>query len=384
MPTRFRLSALGVCVALLCLFAAAPASADRGHARVRLPTHSSHSLAPTDGRGHDGAELEGIVTTVDASASPATIDLNDASRGPVVVTLQDTTIIRHGWTVMTADQILPGARIHVKAAPQDGGGFLAFVIFVQTNGTAGGGQGSTGTECDTEVQGTVSAIDCGSNTMTVTTDSGDVTVTFDSNSQFFSKGHTASTCDQIAVGDTVEVCGTQGDGSVLAAKVSFEAPDTCEDQASGSVSAIDCGSNTMTVTTDSGDVTVTFTDSTEFFGRKHTPATCADVAVGDAVEVEGTLQGDGSIVACKVSFEPTETEEVEVSGTITGTPDSGTQTFVLTTDQGTVTIDVNPDTVIQQHHVAKTFADLADGMNVEVSGQLQGDGTILAVKISIE
>ena len=382
MPTRIRFSAVGLCIAFLCAVAASPASADRGHARIALPSHSSHSLAPTDGRGHDGAELEGVVTAVDTGAG--TISLTDDELGPVVVTLQDTTIIRHGWTVMTADQIVVGARIHVKASPQDGGGYLAFVIFVQNNSGTGGGQGSAESGCDTEVQGTVSAIDCGAGTMTVTTDSGDVNVTFDPNTLFFTKGHTASTCDQIAAGDTVEVCGTQGDTSVLAANVSFEAPDSCEDEVSGSVSSIDCGAGTMVVTTDSGDVDVALTDTTAYFGPHHASAACGDIAEGDAVEVEGTLQGDGSIVACKVSFEPPEVEETEVSGTINGAPDGGAMTFVLTTDQGDVTIDVNSETVIQQHHVLKSFADLADGMSVEVDGTLQGDGSILAIKISIE
>src|SRR5512142_315662 len=251
MRFRFRFSPIGLCLLFLSAVAVGPARADRGHVRITAPSLGHLGLAPADGRGHDGAELEGTVTGVDTIGG--TISLTDDQLGPVVVTLQDTTIIRHGWTVMTADQIAVGARIHVKAAPQDGGGYLAFVIFVQNNG-GGGSQGGSGTECDTEVQGTVSAIDCGANTMTVTTDSGDIDVTFDTNTQFFTKGHTASTCDQIQLGDTVEVCGTQGDTSVLAANVNIEAPDSCQDEISGTVSGTpDCGAGTMVVTTGSGD-----------------------------------------------------------------------------------------------------------------------------------
>jgi len=459
MSWRLRFPAIGGCLALLCILTAGPATANRGHVRITAPAHGNLGLAPTDGRGHPGAEIEGLVTAVDTGAG--TISITDANLGDVVVTVDDSTVIRHGWTVMTLDQISVGARVHVKAAPQDGGGFLATAVFVQNNGAGG-----SGAECATEVQGTVSAIDCGANSMTVTTDSGDVTVTFDSNTLFSAKGHTAATCDQIRVGDSVEVCGTQGDGSVLAAKVkieapescedevagtassidcgagtlivttdasgevtialtdatqyfgphhapadcadladgdvveiegtlqsdasivackvSFQAPDACGDEISGAVSSIDCGAGTMVVTTGSGDVNVALTGTTAYFGKKHVSAACDDVADGDAVEIEGALQGDGSIVACKVSFEPPEVEEAEVSGTIHGTPDGGTRTFLLTTDQGDVTIDVNSDTVIQQRHDLKTFADLADGMSVEVEGILQGDGSILATKISIE
>lgn len=384
MSFRLRFRTVGVCLAWLAAAAfASSVRAERGHGRISVPGDAP-SLAPS--AGHLGAEIEGLVTAVDTTAG--TISVNDQRLGPVVVTVDDSTVIRHGWTIVALADIAVGARIHAKAAPQDGGGFLAGVIFVQNNGNGspGGNQGS-GTECDTEVQGTVSAIDCGANTMTVTTDSGDVSVTFDSNTVFFTKGHTASTCAQIALGDAVEVCGTQGDTSVLAAKVNFEAPEapeTCGDEVSGTVSAIDCGANTMTVTTDSGDVSVALTDTTAYFGPHHAAASCADVAVGDAVEIEGTLQDDGSIVACKVSFEPPEVEEVEVSGTINGAPDGGTLTFILTTDSGDVTIDTNSSTIIREGGSTKTFGDLADGMQVEVEGVLQTDGSILASKISIE
>jgi hypothetical protein len=375
---------LGVFVALLFAFASLSGSAlaERGHGKVTLPPQASQ-LAPTS--GHVGTEIEGIVTAVDSGAG--TLSITDSNLGPVVVSVDDSTVIRHGWTPVALADIVVGARVHAKAALQDGGGYLAVAIFVQHNGTGGGsgGQGGSGTQCDTEVQGTVSAIDCGAGTMTVHTDSGDVDVTFDTNTVFFTKGHTASTCDQIIVGDSVEVCGTQGDTSVLAANVNFEAPEapeTCGDEASGTISSIDCGAGTMVVTTDSGDVNVTLTDTTAYFGPHHVAAACGDIVAGDAVEVEGTLQDDASITACKVSFEPPELEETEVSGTIDSI-DTGAQTFVLVTDQGNVTIDTNSSTLIREHGSLKTFADLALQMNVEVDGVLQNDGSILATRISI-
>ena len=385
MSFRLRFRTVGVCLAWLAAAAfASSVRAERGHGRVSVPGDTP-SLAPS--AGHLGAEIEGLVTAVDTTAG--TISVTDQRLGPVVVTVDSSTVIRHGWTIIPLANIAVGARIHAKAAPQDGGGFLAGVIFVQNNGNASGGGGDqgSGTECNTDVEGTVSAIDCGANTMTVTTDSGDVSVTFDSNTVFFTTGHTVSTCDQVQLGDSVEVCGTQGATSVLAANVNFEAPEapeTCGDEISGTISAIDCGANTMTVTTDSGDVSVTLTGTTAFFGPHHASAACADAAVGDAVEIEGTLQGDGSIVACKVSFEPPEVEETEVSGTINGAPDGGTLTFILTTDSGDVTIDTNSSTTISEDGSTKTFGDLADGMQVEVEGVLQADGSILASKISIE
>lgn len=239
---------------------------------------------------------------------------------------------------------------------------------------------------ETEIRGTVSAIDCGSSTMTVTTGSGAVAVAFDAFTTFQMQGN-AALCSDIQVGDTIEVSGTaQGDGSILAAKVSIESPEdgggAQEAEISGTVASIDCGADTMVVSTDSGDVTVSFDGSTGF-SSKGSPASCGDIAVGDAVEVSGTLQGDGSILASKVSFEAPEIEETEVSGTILST-DSGTQTFLLASGGGNVTIDTDSNTVIQQDGDAKTFADLAAGMPVEVKGIVQSDGSILAETVKIE
>ncbi len=383
MFSRYRFSAIGVCLAFLCAVGAGPAMADRGHVRVPVPAHGDLGLAPADGHGHFGTEIEGLVTAVDTGAG--TISITDDDLGPVVVTVDDSTVIRHGWTVLTLDQIPVGARVHVKASPQDGGGYLAAAVFVQNNGT--GGSPGPGTECDTEVQGSAGAIDCGAGTLVVMTDaSGEVTIALTDATQYFGPHHAPAACADLADGDAVEIEGAlQSDASIVACKVSFQPPKSCDDEISGTVKATpDCAGGTMVVTTGSGDVDVTLTDTTAYFGKKHASATCGDVAAGDAAEIEGTLQGDGSIVACKVSFEAPEVEEVDVSGTISGAPDGTTMTFVLTTDQGDVTIDVNSSTVIQEHHNAMTFADLADGTAVEVEGVLQGDGSILATKISIE
>ena len=391
MSFRSRSRIVGVCLAWLAALAlASPVRAAHGRGRVSVP---GAGAAPAPSFGHLGEEIEGLVTAVDGTAG--TLSVDDQRLGPLVLTVDASTVIRHGWTIIALADIVAGARVHAKASPQTGGVFLAGVIFVQNNGNGSGsgsgpgsGSGAEGSDTESEIQGTVKSIDCGSNTMTVTTDSGDVTVTFDSSTQFFGKKHAVAACADVAVGDTVEVEGTaQSDGSVLASKVSFEAPEgddqgDDETQVEGTVKSIDCGSNTMTVTTDSGDVVVTFDTSTQFFTHD-SPATCGDVATGDAVEVEGTAQSDGSVLASKVDFEAPEPVEAEVSGTI-DTIDSGAQTFVLVTDQGNVTIATDSTTVILDGDTTKAFGDLATGMSVEVDGILQSDGSILAGKISIE
>src|SRR5690348_7362542 len=100
MKSGLRFPALGVRLAFMFALVVAPARADRRNARIAAPSHGAGLAPPTDGRGHDGAELEGLVTAVDTTA-PGTISLTDDELGPVDVTLQDTTIIRHGGTAMT-------------------------------------------------------------------------------------------------------------------------------------------------------------------------------------------------------------------------------------------------------------------------------------------
>jgi len=201
---RLGVRKLGVCLALLFAFVSwnGSASAERGHGKVALPSHDSQ-LAPT--AGHVGTEIEGIVTAVDSVLG--TLSITDENLGPIVVSVDDSTVIRHGWTPVALADIVVGARVHAKAALQDGGGYLAVAIFVQHNGTGSGSAGGqNGSENETEISGTVKSIDCGTTppTMVVTTDASvDVTVTFDANTVFFTKGHVAATCADIAVGDAV-------------------------------------------------------------------------------------------------------------------------------------------------------------------------------------
>jgi len=155
-----------------------------------------------------------------------------------------------------------------------------------------------------------------------------------------------------------------------------------ETEIQGTVSAIDCSSHTMTVTTESGDVDVTLQDSTTFKEQGNV-VPCDNIQVGDNVEVSGTQ--DGSILADKVTIEAPEVEETEITGTIkAGSIDSVALTFIVTTDTGDVKIQTNSETIFRQDGDLKTFGDLADGMSVEVEGFLQGDGSIVATRVSIE
>jgi hypothetical protein len=383
---RFRFFVVALSLAFLSAIAAPRANADRGRSRISVPSDGDHSSsALTRIAGHDdhgGAsgsdnpgetEIQGTVSAIDCGSNTMTVATGS---GDAAVAFDAFTTFKMHGSAATCSDIQVGDTVEVSGTLQGDASILAAKVSIEAPEAQ-----------EAEITGTVSSVDCGADTMIVSTDSGDVTVSFDSSTAFQKQGNAAA-CSDVQVGDTVEVSGTlQGDGSILAAKVSIESEDggggdAQESEISGTVSSIDCGADTMVVSTDSGDVTVSFDGSTAF-SSKGSPASCGDIAAGDAVEVSGALQGDGRILASKVGFEAPEIEETEVSGTILST-DSGTQTFVLTTGSGNVTIDTDSNTVIQQDGDAKTFADLAAGMQVEVKGILQGDGSILAETVKIE
>ncbi len=260
-----------------------------------VPGGSAAVLLPIMAGGHEGAEIEGIVTANDGT----TLTVTDESLGAVTVTTDANTVIRHGNTILTLADVTVGMTVHAKAALQaDGVTYLAGEILVQDENNGDGSEGSGDNE--TELSGTVKALDCGAGTMVLSTDGGDVNVTFDANTAFKSKGKVV-TCGDLAVGDDAEVDGTlQADSSVLAAKVSFEAPETEGVEVEGTVASV--AAPDFVVTTDSGDVTVHTDGSTQFFLNGHTAASFSDVVAGVKVSAEGALLGDGSVQASKVQI----------------------------------------------------------------------------------
>ena len=376
---RIRSVAAGFLLLLLPILAPAAAHADRGRIRVAAPPEDRGPSA-TRVAGHDRfdpagensqneAEIAGTVASIDCGSNTMTVT---TSAGDVVVAFDAFTVFRQHGDPASCSGIQTGDAVEVSGTAQGDGSILAAKVSFEAPDAA-----------ETEISGTVASIDCGAGTMVVTTGAGDVAVALDPSTIFRKQGNPAA-CADVHTGDTVEVSGTaQGDGSVLAAKVTIESAETEDTEISGIVASIDCVGNSMVVTTSSGDVTVTFDPSTAFV-RQGDPAACADVQVGDAVEVSGVAQGDGSIAASRVSFEAPETEDAEISGTVASI-DCGASSMVVTTESGDVTVGFDGNTEFSGNdHAAAVCADIVPGDSVEVSGALQGDGSILASKVSFE
>ena len=186
----------------------------RGRVALVAGTHTTVTIAivgdgiQTSPRGHAGEEIEGLVQAVDAGE----LTVLDQRLGAVTVLTDGSTLIRRGDTPIALDDIAVGNRVHVKAMEQDDGTYLATEILLQGDHVGG----------SRSFSGSIVSIDDGGGSFVVHANDTDITVDTNGSTRFHRRGGPASFGD-LAVGGSVEVRGTlQGDGSVLATKVTIE------------------------------------------------------------------------------------------------------------------------------------------------------------------
>src|SRR6266404_4386705 len=126
---------------------------------------------------------------------------------------------------------------------------------------------------------------------------GAVTVKTDSTT-LIRHGEATLTFPQIQVGMRVHVKALlQTDGSYLATEIKLQDDKIGGEQdVTGSVASVNTAAKSFVVTTVSGPVTVK-TDSSTTFKKKGSSGSFSDVVGGATVEVEATLQADGSVLA---------------------------------------------------------------------------------------
>jgi hypothetical protein len=123
--------------------------------------------------------------------------------------------------------------------------------------------------------------------------------------------------------------------------------------------------------------------ATQFLGRDNTPISLRDLQVGQGVEVEGTSQNDGAILARKVKRDDNgapqdESGEVHLRGAIESL---GAASLQVTGRR----VIVDGSTRILDHNNASIpFSSLKVGDTVEVEGHTQSDNSVLAKKVKIE
>ena len=217
----------------------------------------------------------------------------------ITVKLAADAIIRHGNRTLTLADIGVGDHIQARGA-LEGTTLTAEEIKVQNTNRDGDDDDDEDGD-SREVKGAISALTPAPACPAVTFMIGSTKVTTSAATTFDD-----AACSALAGGNLVEVTGTTAtDGSINATKVEVQAG---ADEVKGTVfeltGAASCGTATPALTFKVGATlatatTVKTTTTTAFTGG--TPVlTCATLANGANVEVEGTKQGDGSITAASV------------------------------------------------------------------------------------
>jgi len=121
---------------------------------------------------------------------------------------------------------------------------------------------------------------------------------------------------------------------------------------------------------------VAVTDATKI-RKDDAAATFADLVLGTPVEVEGTLNADGSVTAAEISIEDrNEGERIAFVGTLTQITGNTLTVGGRTVNVGSATVIVKGDTIL-------TLADLKIGDQVLVRGTVQADKSVNATRIRV-
>lgn len=226
-------------------------------------------------------EIEGRIT----ASSGATLRVADKD-----VSVPAGTPIRHGGTALTLADLHVGDRIHVRGM-KSGGMIVATSIEAQTSNptapTTGDDHGSARAEVNGTIAGKTGTCPALAFTIGATKVTTNAATTFED-----------TTCSAIANGMTAEAKGTrQTDGSILASKVEAKATpgagDKNEAELKGAIAgkAGTCPALTFTI----GGTSVVTNASTQF-----KDGSCSALANGVSVEVKGTRQAGGSVLARSV------------------------------------------------------------------------------------
>ena len=274
------------------------------------------------------ATVKGTIKAVDSGASTLTVTPKNGGADVVLNVDSSTQIMRNGAAATLADLQVSDI-VQAKYNPVT---FLAASIAAWPNLVM--------------LKGTISAVDSGAGTLTVTPKSGgaDVVLNVDSTTQI-KRNDAAATLADLQVGDPVQA--KYNAGSFLAANI-WAWPNLVT--LKGTISAVDTGAGTVTVTPKGGGADVVLNvDSTTVIQRNDAAATLADLKAGDTVKAKYNAV---SFLAASISAW---TNWPRVKGTITAV-DTGAGTVTVTPEDTGDHHDASADIVL---NVDSTTADPA-------------------------
>jgi hypothetical protein len=152
----------------------------------------------------------------------------------------------------------------------------------------------------------------------------------------------------------------------------------------GLVSAIDSTAGTLTVLDQRLGAVMIQTDSSTVIRSEDTTITLSQIQIGNQVHVKALSQPGGAMLATEILLQNDRVGgNREVEGSVTMV-DQGAKSFVVQTESGTVTVRTDSSTTFRRRGASASFSDVVMGVNVDVNGILQADGTVLAKKVTIE
>ena len=248
----------------------------------------------------DKVEVEGVITAVTGMTSAG---------GTIVVGRDNTAVlvpaaasITKGGTTLKPNDLAVGLRVHVRAAK--GTPLTATVVIVQNTSTGSGnsdgnGNGNGGSSSGDDNDDANEAEIMGAVTGTPTTSCPIITFFVGTTKVTTTAGTTFDdvTCSTLKPGDQVKVEGVrQTDGSIVAKEVEKRGGTTTTggtSKASGAVS--DTGGTCPEKTFKLGTTKVRTASTTKFEG-----VSCSTLTTGVKVEVTGSTQSDGVLLASTI------------------------------------------------------------------------------------
>jgi hypothetical protein len=246
---------------------------------------SGNQASMDDGRNSGEVEFTGKISAV--GSNQLTVS------GKTVKTDSSTKVLDEKGAAITLASLKMGDAVSVEGTTQTDGSILATKIR-RDNGDGDDDDDDSGGTQQVQFSGTVASV--GSGQLMV---AGKTVMVGPSTTIVDSKGGKLALTD-VKAGDTVDVDGAvQSNGSILASKIKDESQGGGAQQVEfdGKITAI--GSGQLTV----GGKTVMVDGNTRIVGEDGKTLALTDLKVGDSVQVDGTKQSNGSILASKIQRE---------------------------------------------------------------------------------
>lgn len=317
----------------------------------------------------DTVHLRGVISK--ASSSSITVT---TSTGDVVVALTTSTLIRMDGKVVNASMLVAGGRVEIEAVRTADGSLAAVTINLELPNALA------------EIEGSVTSV--ASDHLVVHTKSGDdVTIGVTTDTIIRGDDHMLGLAD-IKVGDHVSVeARVNADGSFTALRIEVGndqggGNNNSSVELTGVIASISTGSINVTA---GGKTVVVKISTTTVLRHGSTTLSMSDLKVGNQVEVQGTLNSDGSIAATLIQVEDTgntgHPESVDFSGTVT----AASATSLTVKAEGTsVTVGLTTTTVVTDGDHTASITALKVGQRVDVKANRLADNSLVATQIRID